>query len=197
MLTEIMFKKLARHFEFIDFDKDGYVEKTDWEQCAHNLASLRDWEPDSAEYNAIISKHVDIWTNNWLPADTDGDGRVSQAEYLDLADQLQNGTASTEEEKAEATAAGKKSNLDQLYDLFGAVFDVIDRDGDGKIKLHDYKDYFKAWGADENLADEAFSSIDLNSDGSVGRMSFVQYGTNFFISDDENEFGTLLFGPLE
>jgi len=191
MLTEIMFKKLARHFEFIDFDKDGYAEQTDWEQCARNLASLRDWEPDSAEYNAIVSKHVDIWTNNWLPADTDGDGRVSQAEYLDLADQLQNETGAT------TVVEGKKSHLDQLYDLFGAIFDVIDRDGDGKIKLDDYKDYFNAWGVDENLAEGAFSSIDLNGDGNVGRMSFVQYGTNFFISDDENDFGTLLFGPLD
>jgi len=28
-------------------------------------------------------------------------------------------------------------------------------------------------------------------------MSFIQFGSNFFLSDEEGDFGNLLFGPLE
>jgi len=183
MPSDIMRKKLTRHFQFQDFNKDGFVERADWEQCARNLAGIRKWASDSTEYEAILKRHILIWMNNWQPADSDGNGKVSLPEYLELADELH--------------AKNRQSYLDQLLDLFGAIFDVIDIDSDGIINLDDYKNYFKAWGVDEYLAESAFTSIDLNGDGELRRMSFIQFGANFFISDDENEFANMLFGPLD
>jgi len=199
MLSLIMQKKLARHFWFQDFNKDGYVEIADWEQCARNLAGIQGWTPESAGYKEILSKHIGIWENNWQPADTDGDGKVSLDEYLELTDNIRSGNyPPSESGTVENSVLMEKPNyLDSLLDLFGAIFDIIDRDKDGKIKLEDYSMYFKAWGVDESLAERAFASIDLNGDGVLSRMSFVQFGSNFFISDDENEFGNLLFGPLD
>jgi len=199
MLSEIMKKKLAKHFQFQDSNKDGFVEKSDWEQCAQNLAEIRGWASDSSEYKAILAKHIDIWKTSWLPADTDGDGKVSKEEYLELVEQLQSGdTLSVDQDAASQEEPEKKiSHLDRLYDLFDAIFDIIDVDDDGEIGLDDYKQYFKAWGVDESLAQDSFASIDLNSDGILKRMAFVQFGTNFFVSNDENEFGNLIFGPLD
>ena len=199
MLSLIMQKKLAKHFRFQDFNKDGYVERADWEQCARNLAWIQGWTPDSSGYKDILSKHVGIWENNWLPADSDGDGKVSLNEYLELTDRIRSGIHPPVDDETIGNPVSKEkpNYLDSLLDLFGAIFDIIDGDNDGKIRLEDYKMYFKAWGVDEELADGAFASIDLNGDGVISRMSFVQFGSNFFISDDENEFGSLLFGPLD
>jgi len=199
MLSELMTKKLTRHFQFQDSNDDGFVEEADWEQCAKNLAALRGWGPDSAEYKSILAQHLDIWTTNWQPADSDGDGKVSLQEYLELTDQIKAGNqpSAEAEEKNKEDAKSKKSYLDRLFELFGTIFDTIDRNSDGKIDLDDYKDYFKAWGVDEALAEGAFKSIDLNGDGILMRMSFIQFGSNFFLSDEESDFGNLLFGPLE
>jgi Ca2+-binding EF-hand superfamily protein len=182
MLSEIMEKKLTKHFQFQDLDQDGFVEKADWEQCARNLAEIRDWKPESPEYNNILTKHVQIWTNFWKPADGDDDGKVSLKEYLELAD-----------------GQRKKSffSLDLIADLFGAIFEIIDLDGDGKITVHDYKQYFKAWGLDEALAEQAFPRLDLSGDGRLSRSIFIQFGSNFFMADEPNVPGNWLFGPLE
>lgn len=182
MLSETMKKKLTKHFHFQDLDQDGFVEQDDWEQCARNLADIRAWKPASPEYEAIVTKHVQIWTNFWKPADLDNDGKVSLDEYLQLAD--------------EQRIRGSFS-LDVISDLFGAIFDIIDLDDDGKLTLQDYKHYFKAWGLDEDLAEQAFSHLDLSGDGRLSRSIFVQFGANFFISDESNMPENWLFGPPE
>lgn len=198
MLSELMTKKLTKHFQFQDSNDDGFVEKTDWEQCAKNLATLQNWDSDSAEYKSIVDKHLDIWRINWQPADTDSDGKVSLKEYLELADQLSSAAKPLKEEyEDQDDEEPKKPYLDRLLELFGAIFDSIDHNSDGNIDLDNYKNYFRAWGVDESLAKDAFVSMDLNGDGIIRRMSFIQFGSNFFLSDMEGDFGNLLFGPLE
>jgi hypothetical protein len=82
-------------------------------------------------------------------------------------------------------------------DLFGGIFDVIDRDADGQISVQDYTLYFEAWGLDEDLAKQAFSQIDLSGDGRLSRSSFIQFSSDFFMSDDPALPGSRLFGPYE
>jgi len=182
MLSETMQKKLTKHFHFQDLDQDGFVERADWEKCAQNLAAIRDWKPGSPEYDDIVAKHVQIWTNSWKPADLDEDGKVSLDEYLQLADK---------QRKHSAVAMGL------IYDLFGAIFDIIDLDGDGKITVQDYKHYFEAWGLEEDLAEQAFTHLDLSGDGRLSRSIFIQFGSNYFMNDEPDVPGNWLFGPLE
>ena len=182
MLSEIMTKKLTHHFNFQDRNNDSYVEQSDWEQCAQNLAELRGWEPDSDEYKDLLEKHVQIWNTYWKPTDQNEDGKVSLDEYLKLADQ-------------QRKASG--FSMSSISELFGCIFDAIDFDNDKKIMLADYKNFFKAWGMDESLADVAFSSIDLSGDDRVSRMIFIQCAVNFFTSDEPTEFGNLMFGLYE
>ncbi len=181
-LSEIMKKKLTKHFHLLDLDQDGFVEREDWEQCGRNLAKIRDWQPGSPEYEDILAKQGYLWTTFWKPADGNNDGKVSLDEYLHLADRQRTGGYFAQ---------------DIVLQLFGAIFDMIDLDGDGKITVQDYQLYFKAWGLDENLAEQAFSRLDLSGDGRLSRSIFIQFGLNFYISDDPNERGNWLFGPYE
>jgi len=84
-----------------------------------------------------------------------------------------------------------------LSELFETIFSALDLDNDKHIMLQDYRSFFKAWGVDENLAEQAFSSLDFSKDGLVSKMMFVQSGATFFTSDDPNDFGNLMFGPYE
>ena len=182
MVSELMNKKFARYFHLRDLDQDGFVEQEDWERCGRNLAQIRDWEPGSSEHEDIVAKHVHIWTTFWKPADLDNDGKVSLDEYLKLI-------------QTQHKQVSFASNV--ILDLFGAIFDIIDRDGDGQIALQDYSRYFEAWGLDEELAERTFSHLDLSGDGRVSRNSFIQFNSNFFISDDPALPGSQLFGPYD
>jgi Ca2+-binding EF-hand superfamily protein len=183
MLSDIMQKKLARHFYFRDLNKDGFVERSDWEQCARNLAALRGWEPGSAEYEEVLAQHVAMWTTFWQPADQDQDGKVILEEYLYLAETQRR--------------LGFAYEMKQITRLFAAIFDTIDLDGDGEITRNEYKLFFEAWGIDTALAEAAFSQMDFNADGRLSREVFLQYGSNFYINDEPNVAGNYLFGPYE
>lgn len=183
MLSEIMHKKLSRHFYFQDLDKDGYVERSDWVQCAHNLATIRGWAFDSAEYQTVMARHVDMWTTFWQPADMDQDGKVSLNEYLLLAEKQRK--------------KGFKHELKQVTKLFEAIFDTIDLDGDGEISLAEYMLFFQTWGLSGSLAGEAFAGMDLNTDARLSREAFLQYGANFYINDEAKVAGNYIFGPYE
>jgi len=182
MLSDTLKKKLTHHFNFQDRDKDTFVEQSDWEQCAQNLAKKRGWKPESKEYKDILEKHIQVWNSFWKPADQDEDGKVSLEEFLQLADQ-------------QRIKGGFSLSL--ITELFGIIFDAINLDNDRYITLEDYKNYFKAWEVDESLAKPAFSSLDLSGDNRVSRMAFIQCAVNFFNSDEKEEFGNLLFGPYE
>jgi len=182
MLSDTMKKKLAHHFNFQDFDNDNYVEQEDWEDAAKKLAEARDWAPNSNEYKSIVEKHVKMWETFWKPADQDEDGKVSLEEFLQLA----------EEQKGRGVFS-----LSQITELFETIFNALDQDSDKHIMLQDYRLFFKAWGIDENLAEQAFSSLDFSKDGLVSKMMFVQSGATFFTSDEPDDFGNLMFGPYE
>ena len=182
MLSETMQKKLTHHFKFQDLDRDNFVTQEDWETAAKKLAETQSLEPDSEGYEDLVKKHVQIWETFWKPADQDEDGKVSLEEFLRLVDQQR----------------GKGTfSLSQIRELFETIFSALDLDNDKHIMLQDYRSFFKAWGVDENLAKQAFSSLDFSKDGLVSKMMFVQSGATFFTSDDPNDFGNLMFGPYE
>lgn len=183
MLSELMQKKLKRDFAFRDLDADGYVQQADWEQCAHHLAILHGWQIGSAEYEHIVAQHVAMWTNFWQPADSDGDGKVTFTEYVQLTDARRK--------------AGFKLEMEQIQNWLTAVFDAVDGDGDGVISLAEYRLFFQAWGLAADEADVAYAAMDFNADERLSRRAFLQFGVNFYLSDDPAMAGNWMFGRLD
>ena len=152
-------------------------------QCAQNLIAIREWKFGSPEYEDVMTQHVDMWLTFWEPADLNGDGKVALDEYLHLA--------------ATQRKMGFTYEMKQVRKLFGAVFDTVDLDGDGEISLTEYKQFFRAWGLDGATAVSAFSSLDLNADAKLSREAFLQYGVNFYINDEPDVAGNMIFGQYE
>ena len=182
MLKDILQKKLTHHFHFRDLDKDGYVEQSDWEQCARNLIAIRGWAAGSPEYENVMERHVVMWKIFWQPADRNDDGKVSLHEYLHLAETQRK--------------LGFNYEMEQVRKLFAAIFDTIDLDGDGEISLAEYKLFFQAWGLAESSAVAAFNSLDLNADARLSRAAFLQYGVNFYVNDEPEAPGNWVFGAF-
>lgn len=77
MLTELRSRKMAAFFHAADQNKDGVIERADYETLVNNLAELRGWHTDSPEY----SKLYDTYMFMWQPMQT---LKLTLPEYLNI-----------------------------------------------------------------------------------------------------------------
>lgn len=49
---------------------------------------------------------------------------------------------------------------------------------------------------DQAVADQVFGAMDVNSDGTLSKEEFAEFGKNFFLNQDKNDPSRLFFGPL-
>ncbi|MEZ2280901.1 EF-hand domain-containing protein [Microcoleus sp.] len=114
-------KKLARRFKGYDFDGNGYVEKTDFEQAVAKMCEAFGHGPDSAARQRLYDLTMQLWQRLVTTADANADGRISEAEYKNA---FANSMLVTPE------------NFEQGYRPFcEAVLDIVDVDGDGRQSL--------------------------------------------------------------
>jgi juvenile hormone diol kinase len=183
MLTELQRKKYTRHFHLRDINNDGYVERADYEQYAQNIAKIRGWQPESPDYENVLSKHLDIWNAFWKPADADGDDRVTLEEHLGFFDKL------IEQYTDQDAEISRQHTL--------ILFDTLDANSDGKITVEEYRQFFEAAGVETSWSEKVFSRLDLNGDRHLSRQEFEQHHWAFFTSDDPESPGNWFYGPLE
>ncbi len=184
MLSDLQRRMRTKVFHLLDFNKDGFLERSDFELIARNIANIRGWHAESSEYAHILAKYAAIWTVLYAPLDQNGDGKVSLDEYLAVAATYVGEVEEIQEHKGGIVAETARS-----------LFDILDLDGNGVIGLEEYRTILKVFGKGENLADEVFPRLDLNGDGRISRTEFAQLVREYFAGDDRQAPGNWLFGP--
>lgn len=183
MLTEFQKQKLSNYFNMYDVDKNGFIEKTDFEQMVKNTAKTQGWSTDSSEYKKLYNVHVETrWKTMQKQIDADGDDRISPNEYFNYVEELLNNPELYEAEVIKVTKVS---------------FDSFDTNGDGHIDLGEYQSIYKMLGLDENLALEIFKRLDLNQDGHLSKDEYVKLIDQFFKSQDPEAPGNWFFGYLK
>src|SRR5687767_6460971 len=61
MLTEFQKQKLPRLFALHDLNRDGVINRADFEDYARMIASTRGWGTDSAEYVELFGRFLRFW----------------------------------------------------------------------------------------------------------------------------------------
>lgn len=183
MLSDHQRRMRTKVFDLLDFDKDGFLEQSDFELIARNIADIRGWQGGSSEYGDIMAKYAAIWTVLYAPRDQNGDGKVSLDEYLAVA----------------ATDVGEVEEIQEhrggiVAETARSLFDILDLDSNGVIGLEEYRTILKVFGIDEDVADEVFPRLDLNGDGHISRTEFAQLVQEYFAGDDRQAPGNWLFG---
>ena len=173
----------------------------------------------------------DFWKKKFRRAcevrDTNGDGYISRADFVQMVDRLKTLNVSTPrhierytqylkkasdffslvddsvkftiEDFQEKWIAGMKKWVESgtIQDWFGSMFDVLDIDEDGFISFEEWTAHYHALSIDTAHARASFDALDVNHDQKIAKDEFVKYHIEYFLSVDNKMNSAILFGPLE
>jgi Ca2+-binding EF-hand superfamily protein len=182
MLTRLQEKKLGHLFRAFDADSNGFIEKADYTALVNNLAKIREFSQDSADYAKLEGLVLQSWEELRSFADTDHDGRIGIEEWYAFHDQF-------------------LSSPDAFQIFYHRtaefMFALIDRDGDGKIDVNDHLDYLRAVRVELGpWAQENFRQADTNGDGRLDYDEIAVVLRDFYYSDDSSIPASNWLGPV-
>ncbi|MEM7531120.1 MAG: EF-hand domain-containing protein [Chloroflexota bacterium] len=183
MLSDFQTKKFTKHFNLRDINKNGYVELADYEQYTQNVAQLAGWTEDSPRYAHMKQVHNDVWQFFWLPADSDGDGKVTLEEHLGMMAAL-------------VARSSEPAVLESSKQHSDALFQAFDFDGDGQISADEHRMFLQAAGVKPSEANEVFVALDTDHDGCLSKDEFADHHWHFFTGDDQASPSKGFYGPL-
>lgn len=182
MLTELQRKKLTRYFRVYDIDDDGHIGPADFERVVENVRVLHGLAPDSPGHRSLREGYLRRWAALQASADADHDGGVDLEEWLAYWDDL---LGAEDRYRSEVRAISAR------------LFDLFDTDEDGEIGPDEFCDFYSVYGMATALARRVFVDLDANGDGVISRSEMKEIGDQFYLGDDPEAPGNLLFGPFD
>ncbi|MFI0451547.1 EF-hand domain-containing protein [Actinomadura sp. 6N118] len=179
MTTDLLSRKIGRHFDRIDVNGDGRIDQGDF---ALIVSLMREEFPEpSAEpkLNALNTAYQGLWERIRRDMDIDSDGTVSREEYVKY---LQS------DRKSSYRAA--------IQPVAKAIIDLADIDGDGMLDDRELAKVHRALNMDAKDHQAAMAKLDLDGDGRVSEAELVQALEEFFTSEDPEAGGNFLFGEF-
>jgi Ca2+-binding EF-hand superfamily protein len=117
----------------------------------------------------VSEKYRIMYAGMMEMADTNRDGKVTLEEFLAFEDQM----------------LGDRETYDQMAgaitDLYG---ELLDRNGDGKNDVDDYRAFLETLRVDSSQAAEIFKALDKNGDGQLTRAELQETLLEFYLSND-------------
>lgn len=179
MVSELLKKKLTVLFRGLDVDKNGFVEREDFDKITSNLAQIRGWETGSSDYENLHNHLISMWENYWIDADINKDNKVSLDEWI--------------ENYSTQFVVDTDSSGAAWEQPMAVLFDVIDINSDEKIALEEYKQLLTAFGFDASGYEEIFPQLDVNGDGYISKQEYLQL-IKEFCGENPEATGNLFYG---
>lgn len=186
MLGHFQRQKSHHYFDLIDRDEDGFIDGEDFKIQADSLADQRDLPDDERE--ALREQMQGWWEQLCATADVNDDERISRSEWDGFWEAIHSAVdEGSDEEKAKM--------LKSLEQAAKVTFDTIDTTRSGEITKEEYADWLAAWGAEG--ASEAFEELDRNGTGHLSADDLIEATKEFYLSNDADAPGNLLYGTLQ
>lgn len=186
MLGHLQRQKSHHYFDLIDRDEDGFINGEDFEIQAQRLADERNLSDE--DHDALRDQMLGWWKQLCATADVNDDEQISRNEWDGFWEAIHSAVDEGEEgEKAQM--------LESLEQAAKVTFDTIDTTGSGEITKEEYEQWLTAWGADG--ADEAFQELDRENEGHLSEDDLIEATKEFYLSNDADAPGNLLYGTLQ
>ncbi|MFJ1767931.1 EF-hand domain-containing protein [Amycolatopsis sp. NPDC088138] len=180
MAQELLERKWSNFFRHFDTDGNGFIEHGDFVQRGTQVAVAFGYPAETSAAKAVKSGFQSVWDSLVANLDTDGDGRVSHAEFT-------GGMAVFADE-------------DRYQELFQPAIDALlamgDADGDGRLSRDEWKRIQVGYGTAETDAEYTFGLLDVDGNGYLTRDEISAATLQYFTSADPAAPGNNLYGPL-
>lgn len=181
MLSELRTRKFTTLFACFDSNKNGVLEKSDYEQFAQNLSQAYNLAPGTTTYTAMYAETMALWDFVHNVADQDGDHRITPVEFIAAYGALTNDDAT----------------FQQLLMSYAAyVIRTGDQDGDGRLDEDEYATILWCYGIADADARTAFRHLVTDGSGYLTTAAMEQVFAEFFRSDDPDAPGNWMIGPM-
>ncbi|WP_049578372.1 EF-hand domain-containing protein [Streptomyces sp. SBT349] len=162
----------------LDQTGDGHITLADLRAMAHTVC----WPLElSAEREAEVYTAFDTWWRHMAATmDTDGDGRISRAEFTAA-------TLSGVDRDPAHLAEG-------LHVAVRAMFRAADTDGGGHLCADEYRALFGGSRVHPAELNEGFRALDADGDGRITEEEFVRAFTDYFSARAGTTAGSRMFG---
>ncbi|MFJ9614235.1 oxygenase MpaB family protein [Streptomyces noursei] len=164
--------------QVLDQTGDGYLTGPDLQAMAHNVC----WQLElDDERQAQVYAGFDAWWQHIRTSmDTDGDDRVSRAEFTT------------------AMLAGIDRDPDYLgnglHAALRALFRAADTDGSGHLSADEYRALFGGSRVHPAELNHGFRQLDVDGDGQITEEEFLRAFTDYFTARTDSTAGTRLLG---
>ncbi|MFB7631944.1 oxygenase MpaB family protein [Streptomyces sp. NPDC056149] len=164
--------------QVVDQTGDGFITAADLQAMAHNVC----WQLElSEEQEARVYAGFDTWWQHIRATmDTDGDGRVSLAEFTT------------------AVLAGVDRDPDYLRNglhvALRALFRAADTDGSGYLTADEYRVLFGGSRVHPAELNHGFRQLDADGDGQITEDEFLRAFTDYFTARTDTTAGAQLLG---
>ena len=170
-------KRLGEFFNKLDSGKSGYVTRENYLQ---KIAKLAKAAPDNPDAIAKLRKVTNEFTEEL--GLTEG-VKVNKQKYLEITARM----------VVDEVARMKKGEMTSFGKFNNALYDVVDKNRDGRLTFEEIKVVDKSLDFDEDTPKATFDLLDRNKDGTVDRKEFLSAILMFWCTlDDPNTKG--MFG---
>ncbi|ESO89769.1 hypothetical protein LOTGIDRAFT_204304 [Lottia gigantea] len=184
-LTDFQKRKVMAVFTTLyDTNKDGVIEKCDFEEAAQKICSLHHWKQGGDRYKSAEKTLASIWDGLRKFADKDQDQKITKEEWLVMwEDCLKN-------------ISSGKGFPDWQKHYMEFMFLANDTSGDGFIDKEEYVTIYKVFGMPEENSSAAFDQLAKGTEGKISWEEFESLWTEYFTSDNPSARGNFLFGQI-
>ena len=174
-------QKFTHLFKILDFDHDGLLQEVDFLNLGENIAIFRCLEPPSDVEELITRRGREFWQNLKAYTNKQPMTRCNLENWLKYLDELTRVDAPSEFHQQ------AKSAVDD-------IFFIYDKNHDNYISKQEYLCLFVSLRVEIKQADDCFRQLDLNGDQRLSREEMFLAIMQFFLSENKEEPGNLLFG---
>jgi Ca2+-binding EF-hand superfamily protein len=181
-VSQLLERKIDVCFGHGDQNDDGVLEPADALALAARIIAFLGEPFSSSKAQALLSAFETFWAHVSKTIDANNDGMVTPLEWRTGM--------------IRAFADNRSGFEDGLRPLAQALFDICDRDGDGKVEPAEFAAFQKAFGTSPDNSRIAFEKLDRDGNGTLSVDELLIAWREYYTSPDPNAPGNWLFGDI-